>query len=112
MKQLILLLFPLFFLYPQVTGTVIDAETNKPLSGVNITSGDIGTASDKDGRFTLDIQPETEMIFSHIGYETVTLIPNSPEIKIKMTPEAIKGKQVSVSATRAVAGLTPVAFST
>ena len=92
MKQLILFLFPLFFLYPQVTGTVIDAETNKLLSGVNITSGDIGTASDKDGRFTLDIQPETEMIFSHIGYETVTLTPNSPEIKIKMTPKAIKGK--------------------
>ena len=112
MKQLILFLFPLFFLHPQITGTVIDAETNKPLSGVNITSGDIGTASDKDGRFTLDIQPETEMIFSHIGYETVTLTPNSPEIKIKMTPKAIKGKQVSVSATRAVAGLTPVAYST
>jgi len=112
MKQLTLLLFPLFFLYPQITGTVIDAETNKPLSGVNITSGNFGTASDNDGHFTLDVPSEEKVTFSHIGYKTVTLIPNSPEIKIKMTPKVIKGKQVSVSATRAVAGLTPVAFST
>ena len=112
MKQLILLLFPLYFLYPQITGIVIDARTDNPLSGVNITSGETGTASDYKGRFTLNVQPGDEVTFSHIGYEPVILKPNSPEIRIKMTPKTIKGKQVFISATRAVAGLTPVAFST
>ena len=58
MKQLILLLIPFFCLYPQITGTVIDAETSKPLQGVNITSGEIGTASNNEGRFKLNVQPE------------------------------------------------------
>ena len=72
MKQLILFLIPLFCLYPQITGTVIDAETKKPLSGVNITSGNFGTASDNDGHFTLDVLSEEKVTFSHIGYSIIS----------------------------------------
>ena len=111
MKQLILLLFPFFCLYPQITGTVIDAKTSKPLSGVNITSGEIGTASDNEGRFKLNVQPGKEVNFSHIGYKTVTLIIPSKEFTIKMTPAAVMGKQVSVSSTRVIIGETPVTAS-
>ena len=83
MKQLILLLIPFFCLYPQITGTVIDAETSKPLQGVNITSGEIGTASNNEGRFKLNVQPEVEVTFSHIGYAIIS-VPTFDGMIIKL----------------------------
>ena len=111
MKQLILFLIPLFCLYPQITGTVIDAETSKPLSGVNITSGEIGTASDNEGRFTLNVQPEIDVTFSHIGYKSVILKLNFVDITVRMKSITIRGGQVIVTSTRAVIGDTPITAS-
>ena len=111
MKQLILLLFPLYFLYPQITGIVLDASNDYPLSGVNITSGETGTTSDYKGRFTLDVQPVAEVTFSHIGYEPVILKPSSEDIIVEMTFLPIKGEQVQVTLTRAVIGDTPITAS-
>ena len=87
MKQLILLLFPLYFLYPQITGIVIDARTDNPLSGVNITSGETGTASDYKGRFTLNVQYRDEVIFSHIGYQTQIIKAYNNIMEIKLKPK-------------------------
>ena len=97
MKQLILLLFPLFFLYPQITGTVIDAETNKPLSGVNITSGNFGTASDNDGRFTLDVPSGEKVTFSHIGYSIISTNAFDGMI-VKLTDIILQSQEIVVRA--------------
>ena len=97
MKQLILLLSPFFFLYPQITGTVIDAETNKPLSGVNITSGNFGTASDNDGHFTLDVPSEEKVTFSHIGYSIISINAFDGMI-VKLTDIILQSQEIVVRA--------------
>ena len=97
MKQFILLLFPLFFLHPQITGTVIDAETNKPLSGVNITSGNFGTASDNDGHFTLDVPSEEKVTFSHIGYSIISINAFDGMI-VKLTDIILQSQEIVVRA--------------
>ena len=111
MNQLILLLIPFFCLYPQITGTVIDAETSKPLQGVNIISREIGTASNNEGRFKLNVQPEVEVTFSHIGYESVILKLNLADITVRMKSLLIRGEHVIVTSTRAVIGDTPITAS-
>jgi iron complex outermembrane receptor protein len=95
-----------------ITGQVIDSETGQAIPGVNVYSGDRGTATDAAGEFTLIIEPGRSITFAHIGYETVTLIPREERITVRMTPKILKGEPVLVRAIRAVEGVTPVAFST
>jgi len=54
-----------------VTGTVVDAETGEPLIGVTVIvrGTSIGTTTDRDGMFSLDLPDDAEaLIFSYIGY--------------------------------------------
>ena len=53
-------------------GTVMDASTGETLIGVNvqIKGKDVGTITDSDGNFQLDVTNNTELIFSYIGYKT------------------------------------------
>ena len=97
MKQLIFFLFSLYCLYPQITGTVIDTETSKPLSGVNITSGELGTASDNEGRFKLIVQPGKEVTFSHIGYSIISTHAFNGMI-VKLKASILPGKEIIIRA--------------
>jgi outer membrane receptor protein involved in Fe transport len=97
MKQLIFFLFSLYCLYPQITGTVIDTETSKPLSGVNITSGELGTASDNEGRFKLIVQPGKEVTFSHIGYSIISTHAFDGMI-VKLKASILPGKEIVIRA--------------
>lgn len=58
---------------PVVTGTIVSATDNKPLSGVNIVqegSGN-GTISDINGRYTLDVDStNVTLVYSFVGYLT------------------------------------------
>ena len=42
----------------------------KPLSDVNISTGQIGTVTNQKGEFTLDVKEGVELEFSHIGYRS------------------------------------------
>ncbi len=56
-----------------VTGTVRDSETGETMPGVNIAieGTTIGTATDQDGQYSLDIPDESAiLIFSYVGYGT------------------------------------------
>jgi len=57
-----------------ITGIVLD-ESNIPLPDVNITSGAIGTTTDKDGFYILQIiaDSETTIVFTHIGHKQARL---------------------------------------
>ncbi|QLG46389.1 TonB-dependent receptor [Costertonia aggregata] len=57
-----------------ITGIVLD-ENNTPLSNVNITANDIGTSTDENGFYILEIIADTKnkIIFSHIGHMKVVL---------------------------------------
>jgi hypothetical protein len=61
-----------------IQGTVTDAETGELLIGVNVIAKDsdqitgsiIGTQTDADGQFSLDVPEEiTTLIFTYIGYQ-------------------------------------------
>ena len=94
----------------QITGTVFDQETQRPLEGVNIVSNEIGTASTQDGTFSLLTKNGSEISFSYIGHETI-ITSVKPQMTIFMKPTILKGNEIIVSAMRAVAGITPVSFS-
>lgn len=79
LKTTTLLFFLLFFqnnLFAQnnsISGTVIDAETQKPIQFINISiqGKSTGTTTDKSGKFELLIPSEKEfkLVFSHINYK-------------------------------------------
>src|SRR5690606_34661708 len=60
----------------EITGKIIDSETEAVIPYVNIGIKDkgVGTVTDQNGKFTLtlhsDILPGDKIIFSHLGYET------------------------------------------
>ncbi|MBC8174203.1 MAG: TonB-dependent receptor [Candidatus Marinimicrobia bacterium] len=95
-----------------VSGLVTNEETGKPIVGANIVSGDVGTTTDKDGQFSLTIPEKSKITISFIGFKSVTISPSREFITVRLTPTVIKGEEVYVLANRAVAGVTPVAFST
>lgn len=76
--QLVLYLFTLLFFAPQlhaqnaikVSGTVIDAESNKPLEGVSasVKGGKIATVTDANGNYTLSVTAKATLVFSYVGY--------------------------------------------
>ncbi|HIA22870.1 MAG TPA: hypothetical protein EYN76_00290, partial [Candidatus Marinimicrobia bacterium] len=72
MHLTLLILLTATSLYSQISGSVVDAETNQPIAGVNITSGNTGTAADNEGRFSIAVQEGDELTFSHIGYSIIS----------------------------------------
>ncbi|MEM1121863.1 MAG: SusC/RagA family TonB-linked outer membrane protein, partial [Bacteroidota bacterium] len=53
-----------------VSGKVLDVENNEPLIGVNIVvkGATVGTSTDFDGNFSLEVEEGTILVFSYIGY--------------------------------------------
>ena len=106
-KSIILLLLILscrtLFGSTVIQGIIKDAETNKPLPNANIYIKEtyIGTISNKDGHYKLEIpKVPSEVIVSYIGYETRTILiedHGSQELNIFLRPIAIQLQEVVVS---------------
>jgi TonB-dependent starch-binding outer membrane protein SusC len=72
-----------------VRGAVYDAETMEPLPGVNIRieGRNIGTVTNLVGRYTLDLERESDayLVFSYIGYHTKRIeISGRPVIDVQL----------------------------
>jgi len=93
-------------------GTVIDIVSGHGIPAVNIISGDTGTTSDENGKFQITVPSGQEISISHIGYEPIKILATGQDFTVELQPLVLPGKEVFVSATRAVTGVTPVAFST
>ena len=104
------LISTLFSQLTEVSGVVFDNKSKIPLEGVNISSNEVGTVTNKDGKFRLLVEDENEIIFSFIGYETIST-KIKPQMTIFMNPSVLRGDEIVVSVTRAVSGKTPVSFS-
>ncbi|WFO15957.1 carboxypeptidase-like regulatory domain-containing protein [Cellulophaga baltica 4] len=55
----------------KISGTVVDAEDNMPIPGVNVVvkGTSTGTVTDFDGNYTIDVPASTSvLVFSSIGY--------------------------------------------
>lgn len=83
----------------KVSGTLIDSETNEPLVGATISSPELGegTISDKNGKYSISVYPNSSLNFSFIGYETMTMpVADNTEISITMRPSTTSLDEVVV----------------
>jgi len=72
MNKFLVLFFISFSLSAQIRGVVKDSISGEPIPYVNIwvENETIGTTSEVNGRFSLDIKEEKVLVFSALGYET------------------------------------------
>lgn len=84
---LVIALLPVYSQAAELSGKIIDSDTQRPLVSVNILviGSSVGGTSDKNGSFVLTgVFPDSEQIeFSHIGYQTLRL--SAAEINRKNT---------------------------
>jgi len=114
-------LFPLFIFKSVfatdyvISGKLLSIETSKPVEYANIllTTGE-GTYSDETGDFQVKSEKlPVKVTISHIAFrDTSFIVYNSSIGNIYLRAEVIAGEEVFVTATRAVKGKSPVAFST
>lgn len=90
-----------------VYGRITDASDGSAIWGANILvkGTSLGTISNENGRYSISqLKPgKIEVVFRYIGYEsqtvTVDLQPGEKkEVDLKMVPQAVKGKEVVVTA--------------
>lgn len=85
----------------QITGLILDSNTNEPLIGANVRSDDKFTVSDIDGTFQIDAQIGDSIEVKYLGYETyLSTIKNMP-IRIALRPKTEMLSEVSVVALSA-----------
>ncbi|MBU1873130.1 TonB-dependent receptor [bacterium] len=117
----LIFLFP-FFIFKSVfatdyviSGKLLSIETGKPVEYANIllTTGE-GTYSGETGDFQVKSEKlPVKVTISHIAFrDTSFIVYNSSIGNIYLRAEVIAGEEVFVTATRAVKGKSPVAFST
>ncbi|QIH35629.1 SusC/RagA family TonB-linked outer membrane protein [Sphingobacterium sp. DR205] len=71
----------------QITGTVVDAKTGEPLSGVSvkIEKTNIGTQTNASGGFSITIPQNTNLVVSYVGYNNqVVKMGNGGTYEVKM----------------------------
>lgn len=83
-----------------VTGKVLDATTNEPLVGVNVSieGTTVGTITDVAGNYSL-VPPGSAktLVFTYIGYTTVKVqLQGQKTIDVKMTSEVLSLEEVVV----------------
>ncbi len=98
-----------------ITGEVVSAHSAAPIANVNISVEGTrwGCASNKAGIFVIKVDslPVT-LSFSHIAFERKNVRVTRPQVGIiQLVPAVLMGEEILVSATQAVPGKTPVAFT-
>lgn len=102
----------------RLTGLVTDANTGEPLIGVTIQAkgeASHGTITDIDGKYTVDVSSNTELVFSYVGYKTQSLLVNDLgvlNVKLHTDDEIIDevvvvgaGTQKKVSVTGSISSM-------
>lgn len=89
--------FITFSLSAQIKGVVKDSISGEPIPYVNIwlENEAIGTTSETDGSFSLEINGEKILVFSALGYETKRITSNVQTVVLK--PKVMELKEVVVS---------------
>lgn len=84
----------------KVTGTVKSSENNEALPGVNVIvqGTTIGTTTDMDGKFSLDLDnANVSLVFSYVGYLTETVPVNGQSvIEVSLVTDVAKLEEVVV----------------
>jgi len=100
-KVILIILFLVSYLTNcQIKATVIDSKTGRVIPYVNIWIKDknIGTTSNEEGKFVLNnIEKFQKIVFSAIGYETLTLKASTIGNKVKLKPKITVLPKVIIS---------------
>ncbi len=101
-----------------LTGTVTSAESGEAIAGavIKLKGSDLGTVTDGSGRYRLADIPsgDATLVASVIGYHVAFRSVDAAKagtVDFALTPKLLQGQDVIVTATRAEAGQTPVAFT-
>lgn len=113
---IVLMVFPLLA-SAQISGQVLDGETDQPLPGANVIikgNPSTGTSTGPDGGFTIDAQAGDTLVASFVGYQKQEVIAEQGmQIVLQVATDALEGITVTTSAVDiARARQTPVAVST
>ncbi|MCD8165428.1 MAG: TonB-dependent receptor [Bacteroides sp.] len=81
-----------------IRGTVVDSQ-GEPVIGANVVAegNTLGTITDFDGVFTLNVNPGTKLTISFVGYQTVTMAAKS-DMKVVLTDDYTILSEVEVVA--------------
>ena len=84
-----------------VTGTVVSDDTGEPLAGVTVVIDGtfIGTITDRDGTFAIDLRTEDDvLVFSFVGFRTQrhTVTPGITQIDIRMQLDVVEMEEISI----------------
>ena len=74
----------------KVQGTVTDA-SGEPLIGVNVrtSSSKAGAVTDMDGKYTIEVSPKATLVFSYVGFESLTeAVKGRKKINVTMKEDA------------------------
>ena len=84
-----------------ITGVVKEAGTGDPLPGVNVTvkGTNTGASTDFDGKYTIKAEPGQTLVFSFLGYKTVSKkVGNNNIINVNLQEEQEMLKAVTINA--------------
>ncbi len=98
-----------------IKGKILSSASHEPVPGANIRVADAqgGTITDEAGYYRLRIeQLPTDLKITHIAYQTRTIhVVSGGNQDYFLKPKVLSGQEVLITANRAIAGQTPVAFS-
>jgi len=105
---------------PRVHARITDRDTQQGIARVNvvIVGTDGGTISDPEGWFRLAVEPGQVLRLTHIAYEpldvpvTQQTVAAPEPLQLALNARLLLGEPVFVTATRAEAGQSPIAFTT
>ena len=84
-----------------VTGTVVSDDTGEPLAGVSVVIDDafIGTTTDQDGKYTIDLRSQNDvLIFSFVGFRTqLHTVPSGVTvIDVRLQLDVVRMEEISI----------------
>lgn len=104
MKRLLLLLlilagYSVFAQTSQLSGQILSSTGNSGLPGVNVVvkGTSRGTITDIEGRFTIEVEPSTILVFSFIGYKSQEILfTGQTNVQIRLEEEPKELSEVVV----------------
>lgn len=83
------------------SGKVIDAATKAPLAGVSVTvkNSTVGTATNSDGEFKLEVPSNAKVLFSSLGHQIREVQAGKKEVFIELPTAVQQLNEVVITAT-------------
>ena len=86
-----------------ISGRVTSHETNEPVPGVTVVIDGtfIGTLTDSDGNYSIDLRTEDDvLVFSFVGFYTQrhTISQGAATLDVQLEPSVVKLEEISVVA--------------